>query len=140
MPTALEERLTRLSGEVDGWLRSYFEVREGPAESFYQMLGYHLGWLDRDGSIVTGPAAGGKRLRSMLSILTCEALGGKADSARGPAIAVELVHNFSLVHDDIQDESRYRRGRETVWHLWGAPQAINVGDAMFALAQLALVE
>jgi geranylgeranyl diphosphate synthase type I len=52
---------------------------------------------------------------------------------------VELVHNFSLIHDDIEDESRERRGRPTVWHIWGQPQAINTGDAMHTLARLALL-
>jgi geranylgeranyl diphosphate synthase type I len=107
---------------------------------FYEMMGYHLGWRGPDGSLLARPVPAGKRLRPALSILVCEALGGPAEVARGAAVAVELVHNFSLVHDDVQDESEQRRGRDTVWKLWGAPQAINVGDAMFALAQLALIE
>jgi geranylgeranyl diphosphate synthase, type I len=103
-------------------------------------MGYHLGWAAPDGTPLARPAATGKRLRPTLAILTCVALGGDVAAARGPAVAVELVHNFSLVHDDIQDQSERRHGRETVWQRWGGPQAINVGDAMFALAQVALVE
>ena len=140
MVTALDERLDRLAAQVDEWMRPYVEGRTGPTAPFYQMMAYHLGWTSSNGARLRSASATGKRLRPALTILTCEALGGTAEAARGPAVAVELVHNFSLVHDDIQDQSDYRRGRETVWRLWGAPQAINVGDAMFASAQLALVE
>ena len=139
MVTALDERLDRLAAQVDEWIRPYVEGRTGPTAPFYQMMAYHLGWTSSTGDPLGAAAATGKRLRPALAVLVCEALGGSPDAARGAAVAVELVHNFSLVHDDIQDRSDYRRGRETVWRLWGAPQAINVGDAMFALAQLALV-
>jgi geranylgeranyl diphosphate synthase, type I len=138
--TTLDDRLSQIVAQVDTWMRPYVDRPPGPASSFYRMLSYHLGWSAADGSGLVQPARTGKRLRPALAILTCEALGGAASDARGPAVAVELVHNFSLVHDDIQDESEYRHSRETVWHLWGAPQAINVGDALFALAQVALVE
>ncbi len=66
--------------------------------------------------------------------------GGDPRLALAPATAVELVHNFSLIHDDIQDRSEYRRHRPTVWSVWGSPQAINAGDGMFTAAQLALAE
>jgi geranylgeranyl diphosphate synthase type I len=60
-------------------------------------------------------------------------------AARDAAAAVELVHNFSLIHDDIQDRSALRRHRPTLWSLWGMPQGINAGDALFALAQIVIV-
>jgi len=135
---ALDERLAELAALVDAWMRPFVAVPTGPFEPFYNMIAYHIGWTAADGTPV--PTGGGKRLRPILALLVCEALGGPAEAARGSAIAVELVHNFSLVHDDIQDQSDYRRGRETVWRIWGPAQAINVGDALFALAQLALVE
>jgi geranylgeranyl diphosphate synthase type I len=72
--------------------------------------------------------------------LICAALSGHPAPALAPAAAVELIHNFSLVHDDIQDESPLRRGRPTVWSLWHTAQAINVGDALFVLAQLAVTD
>jgi geranylgeranyl diphosphate synthase, type I len=136
----LDERLDRLAQLVDGWIRPYLDPPPGPTAPFYEMMGYHLGWRGADGAPLAQPVPAGKRLRPALSILVCEALGGTAEAARGAAVAVELVHNFSLVHDDVQDESEQRRGRETVWKLWRTAQAINVGDAMFALAQLALIE
>jgi geranylgeranyl diphosphate synthase, type I len=104
------------------------------------MMAYHHGWVTADGAPLDPPARTGKRIRPILAILTCEAFGGIAEAARGPAIALELVHNFSLVHDDIQDVSDQRHNRDTIWKLWGAAQGINVGDALFALAQVALVE
>lgn len=140
MASILDERLTGLADRVDDWMRPYVDVSEPSLRPFYDMMAYHLGWASSDGTALARPVGTGKRMRSMLAMLTCEALGGGIDAARGPAVAVELIHNFSLVHDDIQDRSEYRRGRETVWTLWGAPQAINVGDALFSLAQLSLVE
>jgi geranylgeranyl diphosphate synthase type I len=99
------------------------------------MLSYHLGWEGQG----AGPQATGKRIRPLLLVLTCAAAGGEWLLALPAAAAVELLHNFSLIHDDIQDNSPLRRGRPTVWKRWGIAQAINAGDAMFTLANLALL-
>jgi geranylgeranyl diphosphate synthase type I len=72
-------------------------------------------------------------------MLTAEAVGGSAEVAAPIAAAIELLHNFTLIHDDIQDRSPNRRHRPTVWRIWGDAQAINAGDALFAAAQLALL-
>ncbi len=104
---------------------------------FYGLLRYHLGWVDEQ--LRTVKADAGKRIRARLCLLACEAVGGDPRQALSAAASVELVHNFSLIHDDIQDRSEYRRHRRTVWAVWGGPQAINAGDVMFVLAQLALV-
>jgi geranylgeranyl diphosphate synthase type I len=80
----------------------------------------------------------GKMSRPTLCLLACEASGGNWRSALPAAAAVELIHNFSLIHDDIQDRSWERRQRLAVWKVWGEAQAINAGDAMYVLAQLAL--
>jgi geranylgeranyl diphosphate synthase type I len=108
---------------------------ENGLAEFDAMLAYHLGW-EGPGA---GPAASGKRIRPLLVVLTCAAAGEKWEKALPAAAAAELVHNFSLIHDDIQDNSPLRRGRETVWKLWGIPQAINAGDAMLTLAHLDLL-
>jgi geranylgeranyl diphosphate synthase type I len=100
------------------------------------MVRYHLGWMDENLQPIK--AQGGKRLRPLLCLLVCEAIGGDYRPALPAAAAVELVHNFSLIHDDIEDESPKRRGRATVWRVWGVPQAINAGDGLLALAQMAL--
>lgn len=105
-------------------------------DQYYGMMHYHMGWRDRD----LGPADvnAGKQIRPVLLLLVCQAAGGDWQQAVPAAAAVELLHNFSLIHDDIEDASPTRRGRETLWQIWGIEQAINAGDAMFALAHLAL--
>jgi geranylgeranyl diphosphate synthase type I len=100
------------------------------------MMHYHLGWTDAQ--FHPAQAKIGKRLRPLFALLACQAAGGDVQAALPAAAAVELIHNFSLIHDDIEDRSATRRGRPTVWALWGEAQAINAGDAMFTLAHLAL--
>ena len=102
----------------------------------HEMLAYHLGWSG-EGS---GKEAQGKRIRPLLVLLTCAASKGNWKNALPAAAAVELVHNFSLVHDDIQDNSSTRRGRDTVWVKWGMPQGINAGDALFVLSNQAILD
>jgi geranylgeranyl diphosphate synthase type I len=99
------------------------------------ILAYHMGW-EGPGA---GPDARGKRIRPMLVLLTTAAAGGNWKTALPAASAVELIHNFSLIHDDIEDNSSLRRGRPTVWKKWGIAQATNAGDALFALAHLELL-
>ena len=103
-------------------------------KAMYGMLAYHLGW-EGEGA---GVRATGKRIRPTLLLLTCIAAGGDWKKALPAAAAVELLHNFSLIHDDIQDGSEQRRGRPTLWSLHGIAQAINAGDAMFSLAHMGL--
>jgi geranylgeranyl diphosphate synthase type I len=100
------------------------------------MLAYHMGWEGQEAV----PIASGKRIRPLIVLLVNQAAGGVWQNALPSAAAVELLHNFSLIHDDIEDDSPLRRGRETVWKLWGIPQAINAGDAMFALSHIALTD
>jgi len=104
--------------------------------AYFGMLHYHLGWTDDKFQLIQ--SQGGKRLRPLFTLLACQAAGGDPHDALPAAAAVELIHNFSLIHDDLQDRSETRRGRATVWTLWGEAQAINAGDAMFALAHLAV--
>ncbi len=103
-------------------------------QEYHRMLAYHMGW-EGEGA---GPTARGKRIRPLLVLLTDGAAQGDWNNALPAAAAVELIHNFSLIHDDIQDGSDQRRGRPTVWKAWGTAQAINSGDAMFALAHLTI--
>ena len=116
---------------------------------FYGQMQYHLGWVDTNFSPVSGNP--GKLLRPTLLLLAYEATGehepndatdGNASShlsrALPAAATIELTHNFTLIHDDIEDGDRERRHRSTLWNVWGIPQAINTGDGMFALARYAL--
>jgi geranylgeranyl diphosphate synthase type I len=98
------------------------------------MLTYHMGW-EGEGA---GPDAQGKRIRPLLVLLCAQAAGGNWRDALPAAVSVELLHNFSLIHDDIQDNSPLRRNRPTVWARWGAAQAINAGDVLFTLSFLAV--
>jgi geranylgeranyl diphosphate synthase, type I len=139
-PAELDVRLEGLSAELDAWTRDFFERHRPTSGRFAGLLSYPLGWVDPELRPVDPPAPAGKRLRPAVCLLACEAVCGDYRPALAAAAAVELIHNFSLVHDDIQDESPLRRGRPTVWARWQTAHAINVGDSLFALAQLALLE
>jgi geranylgeranyl diphosphate synthase type I len=103
---------------------------------FYEMLTYHMGWTGEG----AGKEAAGKRIRPLMVLLSAASTDSDYHSALPAAAAVELVHNFSLVHDDVQDNSDKRRGRPTVWTKWGIPMAINVGDALFVLSNQAMLD
>jgi geranylgeranyl diphosphate synthase type I len=106
------------------------------------MIRYHMGMEEAPTSPAKGASAragAGKMLRPLLCLLCCEAVRGDYRRALPAAAALELLHNFTLVHDDIQDESPSRHGRATVWRIWGRAQAINVGDGLYAMAHLAVL-
>ena len=123
---------------IENELRNSINRLEGPLYiDLQRMMAYHMGWED---GRTTSSVSGGKRIRPLLVLLTTAAAGGDWHHALPAAASVELIHNFSLLHDDIEDNSPLRRGRPTVWAKWGVPQAINTGDAMFSLAHLAMLE
>jgi geranylgeranyl diphosphate synthase type I len=125
----------RYRAELDDYLRS--AVPQGSPPLLYGMTRYHLGWEDEQGRLL--PEGAGKALRPTLCLWACQAMGADWRTALPAAAALELVHNFSLVHDDIQDGDRERRHRPTVWSLWGQPQAINAGDSLLILGRLAML-
>jgi geranylgeranyl diphosphate synthase type I len=127
----IRTEFTRLLADIEAEMSDVIDERGGHARPLYDMLAYHLG-LDDDG----GPR--GKRMRPLLGLLAYQSLTGDYRAALPGAAAVELGHNFSLVHDDIEDADRERRHRPTLWAIWGVPLAINAGDALFALSRLAL--
>lgn len=106
-------------------------IDNGPS-SLRNMLRYHMGWVDERGSPCNGPS--GKFVRPILCLLSCQAVGGETSQIMPAAAALELIHKFSLIHDDIEDASQERHHRPTVWILWGQSQAINAGDGMLTLA------
>jgi geranylgeranyl diphosphate synthase type I len=128
----IRTEFTQIVADIESEMSSILDERGGHARPLYEMLAYHLGL---DG--MEGPGAG-KRLRPLLGVLAYQSLGGDYRKALPGAAAVELGHNFSLVHDDIEDADRERRHRPTLWAVWGVPLAINAGDALFALSRLAL--
>lgn len=137
MLEAIEEELKKQVARLD----------QRHTMQFHEMITYHMGWTGEG----AGSEATGKRIRPLLVLLVTASSSSKNETgdgesmpywmrAKSAAAAIELVHNFSLVHDDIQDNSDKRRGRNTVWVNWGAPMAINVGDALFVLANQAILD
>ncbi|GAA4191955.1 family 2 encapsulin nanocompartment cargo protein polyprenyl transferase [Microbispora amethystogenes] len=107
--------------------------------SMRRVAGYHFGWWDARGRPTggaggTGGGGGGKALRPAFTLLAAEGAGGETTAALPAAVAVELVHNFSLIHDDVMDGDRVRRHRPTAWAVFGRAQAILAGDSLLALA------
>ncbi|MEJ5224244.1 MAG: polyprenyl synthetase family protein [Anaerolineales bacterium] len=131
--TQISQMLPAIEAELQRQVARLDQPRLKP---FHEMLTYHMGWTGEG----AGPEATGKRIRPLLLLLTEASCGADWRAALPAAAAVELVHNFSLVHDDIQDNSEKRRGRPTAWTLWGAPMAINVGDALFVLSNQAMMD
>lgn len=109
-----------------------------PGIEHLRYMRYHFGWESIDGAPLDEPA--GKLLRPALLLLCCEAAGGDPPRAMPAAVAVELLHNFTLIHDDIEDGSDVRHGRLALWRAAGVAQAINAGDGMFVLAQRTLLD
>jgi len=101
-------------------------------EELHSMMAYHLGWLGEG----AGPSATGKRIRPILVLLTTQAAGGKWQNALPAAASVELIHNFSLIHDDLpcMDDDDLRRGKPTLHKVYGDGIAVLAGDALYALA------
>jgi geranylgeranyl diphosphate synthase, type I len=114
--------------ELKGFVNSYFTSSFHELNNIFQ---YHLGLNDPIGKQ-------GKHIRPLLTLLCCAGTEKDWKIALPAAISIELIHNFSLIHDDIEDNGLIRRGKDTVWNKWGLPQALNAGDAMFTAAFSAL--
>lgn len=117
-------------------MRQVARLDEPRTRPFHEMLTYHMGWTGEG----AGPEATGKRIRPLLVLLCAASCGKDWQAALPAAAAVEMVHNFSLIHDDVQDNSDKRRGRPTVWVKWGVPMAINAGDALFVISNQAIID
>jgi geranylgeranyl diphosphate synthase type I len=127
------------------WLDQEMEASLASASGdldLYHWERYHLGWRDEQLRPMTEAERrkhGGKRLRGVLTVLACEAAGGAGHDAAAGGAAIEFIHNFSLVHDDVEDKDEERRHRPTVWKLWGIPHAINVGSNMQAMVDVSIL-
>lgn len=123
--------------QIETGLKAVVAEIDTPAlKELYTMLMYHLGWEVSE----AGKTKSGKRIRPLLLLLSTAAVGGDWERALPAATSLELVHNFSLIHDDIQDNSPMRRGQPALWKKWGIPQAINAGDTMYSLAYRAMLQ
>lgn len=130
------EALARFGPLIDDKIRE--EVGLELDEWMSNALRYHFGWLDADFKPSTGSKSG-KKLRPIMTLLAYQGAhpaGFEADldPALPVAAAIEMIHNYSLIHDDIEDDDRERHGRATAWAIWGKPKAINLGDCLHVLA------
>jgi geranylgeranyl diphosphate synthase type I len=123
----------RYRADIDDALRAGLSRGDIPV---YDMLRYYMGWVDVDGNPCE--ATQGKALRPTLCLFGCEAVGGSAGSALPAAVALEFIHNCSLVHDDIQDEDETRHHRLTLWAAWDVPRALQAGNVLRVVADRAL--
>ena len=114
-------------------LRSYLDGERG---SVYDLVRYYMGWVDEKGNPVE--AMTGKAVRPTLCLFGCEAVGGSVSQALPAAVSLEFIHNFSLIHDDIQDEDETRHNRKTIWAVWGKPKALVSGNVLRVVADTAL--
>jgi geranylgeranyl diphosphate synthase type I len=117
--------------DIEAEIRRLVDNPDPSTAGVYDMVRYHLG-------LESAGAPAGKRMRPLLGLLAYGSIAGDYRRALPGAAAVELGHNFSLVHDDIEDGDRERHHRPTVWTVHGVPQAINTGDMLFSLSRLAL--
>jgi geranylgeranyl diphosphate synthase, type I len=129
-PAVLERARATVTPALAAAVSRLAPVVRRPAE-------YHLGLTDTEGRPIN---AGGKHVRAALCLLASSASGGQETDALPAAVAIELVHNFSLVHDDIIDCDRDRRHRPTVWALFGVGPAIVTGDALNLLGMQVLLD
>jgi geranylgeranyl diphosphate synthase type I len=131
MTTSTDIDLDQLIADTEAEILRLVADRDPSTHGLYEMVRYHLA-LDGSG------ASGGKRIRPLLGLLAYASIAGEHARALPGAAAVELGHNFSLVHDDIEDGDVERRHRPTLWTIHGVPQAINAGDTLFSLSRIAL--
>lgn len=143
LPSSKHQALhNEVAAHIDREIASLLEEIDGNAPLLHRMGMYHLGLVSAFGTPVPAEErqrTQGKHLRPTVALLSCVAAGGALEHAAPLAAAVELLHNFTLIHDDIQDRSPNRRHRSTVWRIWGDAQAINAGDALFAAAQIGVL-
>ena len=132
-PTTLPSMFDQYGGYVQDALRSNLDLR---GLAVYDLLRYYMGWADEDGAPIA--AMTGKAVRPTLCLFGCEAVGGSVNLAIPAAVALEFIHNFSLVHDDIQDEDETRHNRKTLWAIWGKPKALVAGNVLRVVADIAL--
>ena len=112
------------------------ELLPGEYHGQKAIIEYHFNW----GTQIDEKSRKGKRLRPLMLLLAAESVGGKQEDALPAAAAVEFIHNFSLIHDDIEDHDEFRHGKESVWMKYGIEKAINAGDALFSLAFLSMAQ
>ena len=131
MEANAEQQIAELARRYLPDVERYLREAVAASDDLAPMMRYHLGWENLEGAPASG---GGKALRPVLCLAACEMSGGDWHDALPAAAGLELVHNFSLVHDDIQDGDETRRGTPTLWRIHGVPAALTAGNAMRVVA------
>ncbi|MEM7346526.1 MAG: polyprenyl synthetase family protein [Chloroflexota bacterium] len=133
--TIINKILTKYADDVDATIKNL--LTDIP-EEINLIIQYHFGWVDQEFTPTT--SGRGKMFRPTINLLVFDAITGDHKAALPVAAAIEIIHNFSLLHDDIEDNDRERRGRPTAWTIWGQPRVINAGDFLYSLAYKSLYE
>jgi len=136
MAASYESMFGGILADIDAEMRAVRQQQVEVAPLLWEMIDHHFGW--GAGAADSHSGASGKRIRPLLMALVAQALAGDHRHVLPAAAALEFLHNFTLIHDDVMDRSRERRHRPTVWALWSSDQAINAGDGLYALANLAV--
>lgn len=126
--------------EIDFYLQQKLKIDNKDFAPMINMIRYFLGWINEKNEKLDDPKLRGKRFRSGLLLAITEGISGDVKRFLPAASCIEMFHNFTLVHDDIEDHDEFRRHRPTVWKLWGIEQAINTGDLMAFLSQIILID
>ncbi|MEN6627401.1 MAG: polyprenyl synthetase family protein [Candidatus Sumerlaeia bacterium] len=132
----LKQRIDHLASAFEDELRRYVAAAGGkdPVDNLHEAMTFALG------TDIENPALRGKRIRPVLCLLTAEALGAPLEAAMPFALSIELMHNFALVHDDMEDGDIMRRGRDAAWVKYGPAHAINIGDYLLVHTMRALTD
>ncbi len=136
MPASYESQFGGILADIEEEMRAARQEQREVAPLLWQMIDHHFGW-DAESAAQRARIAG-KRVRPVLMALVARAITGDYRHVLPAAAALEFLHNFTLIHDDVMDRSLERRHRPTVWSIWGSDQAINAGDGLYALANLTL--
>jgi geranylgeranyl diphosphate synthase, type I len=123
--------------EIEQSLKEFLTGWSQTTPLFWDMVDHHFGWDDQPIRLQT---LSGKRIRPLLTALVAQAVTGRYTHVLPAALGIEIVHNFTLVHDDVMDHSLERRHRPTLWAKWGTAQAINAGDGMYALGMASVLQ
>ncbi len=134
-----ETLLGTIGTEIESEMRAARREQRGVAPILWEIVDYQFGWDLGPDQAALSKKVSGKKIRPVLMALVAQAISGSYRQTLPAGAALEFIHNFTLVHDDVMDQSVERRHRPAVWTHWGTVQAINAGDALFALGNLASV-
>lgn len=122
--------------DIEREIRAFLHGKQSDAALFREMVDYHFGWNQP----LSETMKGGKKIRPLLVVLAARAISGRHDHAMPAAVGLQIIHDFTLVLDDIMDQDRLRRHRPTLWTRWGINHAMTTGTGLYTLGFSALTE